>query len=163
MSWEKEFPAGGKMLAGLTSVFTDINISGKNGYAERDVYAAFLDEAAILLEKPALKDVARHFRSSGQAWDALGRALLPDSVPLFAETRELMLERHRLFLELGNGALPRIREIDARLEETKAEVSADFPLGDAEVVEMRQDLRDHVLKIRDIEQTAIAALQTAMA
>jgi hypothetical protein len=162
LSWEKEFPAGGKMLAGLTSVFTDINIFGKNGYAERDLYATFLDEASILLEKPALKDVAQEFRSSGQAWDVLGRALLPDSVPPFAETRELMLERHRLFLQQGNAALPRTQEIDGRLEEIKSEVSADFPLSDSEVVEMRQDLRDHVLKIRDIEQTAIGALQAAM-
>lgn len=162
LSWEKEFPAGTKMLAGLTSVFTDINIFGKNGYAERDLYAAFLDEASILLEKPALREVALGFRSSGQAWDALGQALLPDSVPPFAETRELILERHRLFLEQGIAALRRIREINTRLKEIKAEVSADFPLNDAEVVEMRQDLRDHVLKIRDIEQEAVGALQTAM-
>ena len=163
LSWEKEFPAGGKMLAGLTSAFSDINTFGKNGHAERDVYAAFLDEAAVLLDKPALKDVATQFRESGQAWDALSRALLPESIPPFAETGELMLERHRIFLERGNAALPRIREIDVRLEEIKAEVTADFPLSDAEVVEMRQNLRDHVLAIRDVEQPAIAELQGAMA
>jgi hypothetical protein len=162
LSWEKEFPAGGKMLAGLTSAFSDINIFGKDGQAERDVYATFLDEAAVLLDKPNLSDVAVQFRSSGQAWDALGRALLPDSVPSFAETRELMLQRHRLFLEQGSAALPQLLDTDARLEQLKAEISAQFPLTEAEVSEMRQDLRDHVLKIRDIEQTAITALQTAM-
>jgi hypothetical protein len=162
LSWEKEFPAGDKMLAGLTSAFTDINIFGKNGYAERDVYAAFLDEASVLLDKPALKDVALQFRASGRAWDALAQALLPAAVPPLGETGELMLKRHRLFLEQGSAALPQIQNIGVRLEEIKSEIAADFPLNASEVTDMRQNLRDHVLKIRDIEQTAIAALRTAM-
>jgi hypothetical protein len=162
MSWEKEFPAGGKMYAGLTSAFHDITIFGKDGNAERDVYADFMEEASVLLERPALKDVAGQFRTSAKAWSELGNALLPDEVPPFKETRELMVRSHKLFLEQGGAALDEIRGINARLDEIKAEVAADFPLDEAQVLAMRENLRTHVLGIHDIEQEAVAALQEAM-
>ncbi|MBK8431283.1 MAG: BtrH N-terminal domain-containing protein [Chloroflexi bacterium] len=41
LSWAKEFPAGRKLLSGLTNAFGDIQIFGKQGQAERDVYADF--------------------------------------------------------------------------------------------------------------------------
>jgi hypothetical protein len=80
MSWAKEFPRGSKLLAGLTSTFNHIALFGKDGNAERLSYAAFLDEAATILQRPALRAVAEQFRSSGRAWDALAAALLPDAV-----------------------------------------------------------------------------------
>ncbi|NDJ36607.1 MAG: BtrH N-terminal domain-containing protein, partial [Chloroflexi bacterium] len=100
-SWEKVFPPGRPMLAGLSSAFSDVMIFGKDGQAERDRYADFLDEAAIILERPGLREAAQHFRESGQAWDRLAYTLLPDSVPALAEMRDLMLANHRAFLAEG--------------------------------------------------------------
>lgn len=162
LSWQKEFPAGAKMYAGLTSTFSDINIFGKDGRAERDVYADFLDEASDVLANPALKEPAQLFRDSGAAWDDLGNALLPDDVPELNETRELMLRRHRLFLDQGGEALSEISQIDGRLDEIKSMMSSDFPLSESEVQAMRQGLRTHVLRIHDIEQQAITAMKEAM-
>jgi hypothetical protein len=158
MSWEKEFPAGAKMVAGLTSVLADI----KNGRAERDVYADFLDEASRLLNRPALNVAATHFRRSGDAWMALSQALLPDEIRPFRETRELMRQRQRLFLERGNVALDEVRQIEQRLAAIKAEITAGFPLDAAGVQAMRQNIANHVLAIHDIEQEAVAALKAAM-
>jgi hypothetical protein len=158
MSWEKEFPAGAKMVAGLTSVFADI----KNGRAERDVYANFLDEASRLLNRPALNVAATHFRRSGDAWMALSQALLPDEIRPFRETRELMRQRQRLFLERGSVALDEVRQIEQRLVAIKAEITAGFPLDAAGVQAMRQNIANHVLAIHDIEQEAVAALKAAM-
>ncbi len=101
-SWAKEFPAGRELYAGLCSAFTDINTFGKVGFAERDVYAAFLDEAAVILEKPALNEAADQFRKSAEAWQALSLALLPDEVDLLKETRQLMLRKRDVFLDQGN-------------------------------------------------------------
>ncbi|MCI0399533.1 MAG: BtrH N-terminal domain-containing protein [Chloroflexi bacterium] len=162
MSWAKEFPPGEKMYAGLTWAFWDINLFGKNGRAERDTYAEFLDEASLVLDKPALRDTAGIFRDSAQAWDALSQALLPDDVPLFKESRELMLRRRRLFLEQGNAARGEIRQINDRLATIKAAVAADFPLDEAGVAALCANLRDHVLKIHDIEQAAVTTLAAAM-
>ena len=161
-SWEKEFPAGSKMYAGLTSAFTDINTFGKDGCAERDMYADFLDEAATILSKPALTEVAQQFRRSAHAWEAFGRALLPDDVEPLRETRELMLKRHRIFLDKGSAALPEIRQFDVRLEEIKQQVGDDFPLDEGGVTALREQLAEQLLGICAIEEQAVNTLREAL-
>jgi hypothetical protein len=165
LSWAKEFPPGRKMAAGLTSAFHRIAIFGSDGVAdaERNLYASFLDEASLLLHKPDLKEVAQQFRASAQAWEALGNALLPNEVPSFKTLREALVRQHHLFLEEGNAALPEIEMLRSRVEDLKDQLAADFPLSEAEVTAMRENLRDHVMTIHDIEAEAIANLQAAMA
>jgi hypothetical protein len=162
MSWAKEFPRGGKLLAGLTSAFNHIVLHGKDGNAERLLYADFLDEAALILQRPGLRAVAEQFQRSGHAWDELGAALLPDAVAPLRETRELLLRRHQRFLAAGNAALTEIHAIDARLAEIKHGVNAEFPLDDAEVAALCSDLHDRVLAIRASEAEAVANLRDAV-
>lgn len=162
MSWEKEFPAGRKMYAGLVSQYVDINIFGKNGRAERDTYGAFLEEAATLLQKPDLSKVAQTFRQSAAAWQDLSQQLLPDDVPMLKETRNLLDKRYQLFLNEGNDSLEKRQQITQRLDEIKAEMAADFPLNDGEVVQLRQAIADQVMIIHDIEATAVEQLKHAI-
>lgn len=162
LSWEREFPAGQKMYAGLVSAYNDIRLFGKMNNADREMYADFLDEASLILNRPALRAAAGHFRRSGQAWHELSLALLPDEVPLFAEARQGLLRKQQLLREQGAAALAEVRTIDGRLKEIKEAVSADFPLDEAQTVAFRQRLADHVLRIHDIEQEAVATLQEAM-
>ena len=162
LSWAKEFPAGRKLLVGLMSVYSDIYQFGKDSHAERDTYAGFLDEASQILEKPALGDVARHFRTSAAAWAELGPILLPADVPLLGEMRQLMEREHSLFLQQGNDSLAERQQIHARMEAIKEEAAANFPLNDREITDLTGSIAAHVLKIHDIEQTAVTALQQAM-
>jgi hypothetical protein len=162
-SWVIEFSAGGKMFAALTSAFNNISIFGKDGGADRDIYAQFLDEASILLETPELRNVAQLFRGSAKAWDNLGVKLLPDEVPLLKETRQFMQEKHQLFLNKGNASLPEIHHINDRLDEIKSQVNEEFPLSSSQEEELRENLRDEVLAIHDLEFKAIEALQVAIA
>ncbi len=162
-SWAKEFPAGAALYAGLTSAFTDINSFGKDGGAEREMYADFLDEASLILNKPALKPIAQQFRTSAEVWHELGVALLPDEVPFLQETRQLMLQSHKLFLEKGNEGLEERVKINGRLAAIKAELAANFPLNDAAVQDLQASISAKILVIHDIEQKAIAALKDAMA
>jgi hypothetical protein len=74
-----------------------------------------------------------------------------------------MLRKHTLFLEEGVQALAAISQINARLDEIKTQVASNFPLNEAEIVAMRENLYAHVLKIHDVEQEAIVMLQEAMA
>jgi hypothetical protein len=92
------------MNSGLTTTFNHLALFGKEGGAERGVSAAFLDEASIILENDLISSVADQFRNSAAAWDKLGEALLPDKTPQLKETRDLMVERHNLFLNQGNKA-----------------------------------------------------------
>lgn len=165
MSWEREFPAGSKMYAGLMTAFTDIAIFGKEGdnFADRRLYAAFLDEAAAILGRPGLSEAAGQFRAAADAWGALARALLPDEVEPLRETRKLMLRRHNAFLDRGNAALEEMRAIDARLDAIKTAVAADFPLTQPRVEAHRARMAEQILVIHDIEATAVEALKRAMA
>jgi hypothetical protein len=162
MSWEKEFPAGAKMYSGLVCVFTDINTFGKDRFAERDMYANFLEEACLVLDKPSLREVARYYRRSAQAWEALSLALLPEEVPLLGETRRLLLQRHRVFLEQGTAGAEDIRRLDAQLAALKKQVHVEFPLDENGVTTLRENISSHVLQIHDIEKEAVEALQAAM-
>ncbi|MGW8250353.1 MAG: DUF4872 domain-containing protein, partial [Anaerolineales bacterium] len=162
LSWEKVFPAGGKMYAGLVWAFSDINTFGKDGHAERELYADFLDEASLLLDKPGLKEAADQFRSSAGAWDDLSAALLPDEVPLLGETRRLLLLRHSLFTQQGSAALEEIRSLNERLAKIKAQVAAQFPLDQAGVIALRERVSQQLMKIHDIEKVAIESLQASM-
>ena len=165
LSWERVFPAGPKMLAGLSTVFTDVALFGMDGddYAGRKLYAGFLDEAAVILNRPGLTEAAGRFRAAAEAWRALTLALLPDDVAMLRQTRELMLRRHYVFLAKGNAALDERKAIDGQLDAIMAAAGEAFPLSPAEVVPFRQRLAEQVLAVHDVEAGAVAALKEAMA
>jgi hypothetical protein len=161
-SWEREFPAGGKMYAGLTSTYERIAVCPGRAQAERDVYADFLDEASVVLDRPALKEAASLFHASGKAWHALALALLPDEVAPFKQARELMTQRQALFVEQGGESLAERQQINQRLAAIRKDIDKHFPLSADEVAALRAGLREHVLKVHDLEREAHAALQAAM-
>jgi hypothetical protein len=164
-SWEKEFPAGRSMYAAMSSIYHDVVLFGKgmNGRADRDLYADFLDEAAVLLQKPELTGIAAQFRQSAEAWGVLGEMVLPDTAVPFKETRTIMLRQHQLFLTNGNNSLAERLAIRDRLEAIKVEMEADFPWNNAEVVAFRAALAEQFLAIHDLERDAMLALQTVLA
>lgn len=162
-SWDKEFPPGRKMYAGLESVFSDTHTYGKDGFAERDVFASFLDEAAQILDRPVLQEAGKQFRESGVAWRDLGEMLLPDSVPVWSEARKLMLENQRLFLEQGGEAVEAGRANADRLIAIRREMETEFPLSDEEVVHFREEIAEQVLRISAMEEPAVAAMKEALA
>ncbi len=163
-SWEKIFPAGVKMYAGLSSAFDRFGLGGAVG-AQRDraLYADFLDEASRVLERPALKQAAELFRACGQGWGELGVALLPGKIPPFKETRELLLRRRKLFVEKGGQALAEIKPINARLDSIRDALNKAFPLTAGEAAALREQVRESVLKVGELEKAAYESLQAAMA
>ena len=161
-SWEKEFPPGRKMYAGLESIFSDTHTYGKEGCAERDVFAAFLDEAAQILDRPVLREAGEQFRASALAWRDLGEMLLPDSISVWAEARKLMLENQRLFLEQGGEAFEAGQTNAERLIAIRREMETEFPLSDEEVVTFREQIAQQILRISALEEPAVAAMKEAM-
>ena len=167
-SWERFFPAGCSMYVALAGnriqpgAFDWICTWSGAGSAERGSYADFLDEAALLLNKPDLSHAAAQFRQAGAAWDAFANALLPDSVPVFKETRDLKLRRHHLFIEQGSAAREEIAACNLRLGEIVDAMRDQFPLSAAEAATFREALRDHVLNILAIEREAVSMLSEAI-
>jgi hypothetical protein len=106
--------------------------------------------------------VGNQFRKSAEVWCDLANAVLPDSVPLLKETRDLKSKKRQLFIERGGDALDEIAAINTRLNGIKAAVADSYPMSQNEVVALRQDMRERVLKIRDMEREAVEAMQSAI-
>jgi hypothetical protein len=162
-SWERVFPAGAKMYAGLVSAFDRFSLGTLNAGRDRELYADFLEEAGAILGRPALRAAAGPFRASARGWDELGLRLLPDSVALLRETRELLVRRGRLFVEQGGGAAPEIAAINRRLDALRDAMEREFPLTAGEVTAMRQAIAAGVRQVGALEQAAYDELQAAMA
>jgi hypothetical protein len=168
-SWERLLPPGRRMYAALAGYGYQPGAFGwartfpSNQVDDRLHFAKFLDEAAEILNKPDLRQVGEQFRTSSAAWLELATALLPDEVPLFKETRELLITKRDLFVQEGGTALGEIQGIDLRLEEIRAGVAEEFPMSAEAVTGMREALAEQVMKISEIEREAIDALQGAMA
>lgn len=167
-SWERFFSPGVRMyhaLAGAVGqpgAYSWIQTWGSAPGAERGLYADFLDEAAVILKKPALKDSAGQFRESFSLWYEFAESLLPGELPLLGESKKLIQREHDLFIEQGESALEEIKGIHARLNELLAQAETDFPLTQSEAADFRAHLRDKLLKISAVEQGAVDSLQRAV-
>ena len=167
-SWERQFAPGVRMYHALAGspvqpgAYHWVNTWVTADGADRDLYADFLVEAAQILKKPALKESAEKFRQSYQLWLKFAEALLPDAVPILGESKKLIQKKHDLFIQKGETALPEIKQINARLNELLEQSKTDFPLSDVQAAELRANLRDILLKISTVEQTAVDLLQNAI-
>ncbi len=162
-SWAQVYPPGREMVAGLLSAYGDIRHFGKDSPAERDVYADFLDEAAILLARPELESVAEKFRATVPAWEALCAALLPDDVHVFKTIRALTDQNHDLFLNQGGAAEAHIRANNQTIETLMVQMGSEFPLDEVGVVALREHIAARVADLHDLEAEAVSALMAAMA
>ena len=154
-SWSRSFPRGRRLWNGLTFAHQFIDCHGTGGGLLRTLYAAGLLEAAELTGMDRLTGVAERYAALGAAWSDLARATLPDAVPLLREAREIQSENARRYLEAGVSVAPDMRRALERLAEIGAEVSADFPLDEAAVADLRADLAE---RVRAIHAAEVAAL-----
>ena len=158
--WPRYFPAGAHLYRALLAVFEQIENRG-GGSAFRPMYADFLMEAGVILQK-SLDEAADRFRGSARLWGKLSDAVLPNSVSNFKEAKQLATKRRTLFEKKGAAALDEIRAIDMRLSEIASQAGESFPLGNAEVRDLLAGLRERVLAIHAAEEKAVAALRAAV-
>jgi hypothetical protein len=159
--WPKMFPRGGYLFDALQSTYTWIELHGTGGSAGRNMYADFLDEAAEVLGDRGLRAVADEYRHCAALWSELTYGALPDAVPLLREARELKDEAGRLFVEQGNTGTERRLEINRRIVQLREEAARDFPLTEAETIQLLEDLQQRVLAIHSAERNAVTMLQMA--
>src|SRR6185295_10890180 len=88
--WPRVFAGGAALWSALAYGAYWIDLAGTGGGAFRPLYASFLDEAAAITGRNALRDAAHAYRALGAAWSELAAAMLPRAVPLLAETRRAL-------------------------------------------------------------------------
>jgi hypothetical protein len=69
--WPKLCPEPDSLRAAMDAVVRGLGGPGASGSASRRLYAAFLDEAAVLVERPELATVADAYRDLGDRWAEL--------------------------------------------------------------------------------------------
>ncbi len=159
--WANVFARADYFYAALQTTYAYIETTGAGG-AARGLYADFLDEASDALNKPKLKVAAALYRNSAKQWRALAHAALPKSVAQFRETRELLERKHDLFLRRGNAALGEMQKISARMDALRAEIKKEPPLSDTQLTDLRENLREHILRVHAAESDAVRALNAVI-
>lgn len=153
--WPKDFK-GLNLLGCLMNVFIYIEIGGTGGSAFRPMYAQFLDEAASILGKPALAEVAQMFRESGKIWSKIATAALPDWWPSLKKIRELITEKNRIFEQQGLEALERMKEINSQTDYFMKEAVEE--LRGNNIGNLLTDMQQKILGLYEVEKQAFEKL-----
>jgi hypothetical protein len=147
--WERVFPPGPRLWQGLKMLHDFIENYGTGGGLCRPLFAEFLAE----VERP---DLARRYAELGRQWSALADAALPDDVPLFRKTKQVLARKAEL---TNSGAPPdELQACWQQLGELAQQARDAFPLSEAECAALRLRLKEHVLALYEDETQAHAAL-----
>ena len=147
-------PIAAASISALKSVYEGVSPGGPQGGSLRDLYAAFLTEAAPLVNMPALDEIAYHYKYIGVRWSNLGEIALPTEVATLAATKELLARRQATFAALGGDGLDELRAITTELDTLDAELADDFPLSDAEIADLFAAMQAELDGIYAAEQEA---------
>jgi hypothetical protein len=161
--WPKVFPPGLHLYEALYNIFfyTE-SYQTCGGSIFRSMYARFLEEAAIITGKSALKEIAGEYYALNKHWRAFAEAALPDSISLFKEAKAVIRQRDQQFLEKGMLNQSDSGQRQNRLAAIKNEVSLEFPMSQAEVNQLLADLREHLLGLYEGEEKAARELRLAV-
>jgi hypothetical protein len=157
-SWEKIFPPGHHLYAGLRSITEYIEYYGTGGGLCRPIFAEFLEESAEALGDRGLRALADRYADLGREWTALAEAALPDGIPAFRETRELLAKKWEGLHTEGGHAADTIGKCFAALDEHSARMRQAFPLDAAGSAALRRDLKQRVTALYAKEVAALEAL-----
>ena len=157
--WSQCFTDGPGLHGAMSSVYGQIELRGFGGSAFRGMYADFVEQAAGVLKKPALKKVADQFREADASWHNVALAALPDSIPVLKETRGVFDRRAALLQK------PRTAKIDeeldsirTRLKELRKSSAKDLDLSAKDRLDLFSSIRARVLETEAIERAAFTDL-----
>jgi hypothetical protein len=156
-SWDRVFPRGKRLWAGLASISEYIEFYGTGGGLCRPLFAEFLSEAGAALKDDRLLALSKSYADIGAKWNELASAAVPDDIPMFRQMREAQLGRSRSRLE---GEPPEVVHSHwEQLDALSAGASKDFPLSDAECLALRNQLADRVMELYALEKEALERMK----
>ena len=159
--WHVTFADRRGLYGALKSIFEGIELVDASGGGLRGLYADFLEEAAGIVDRPALCEAAVSYRKLAAQWTQLADAALPDGVDPFRETKKLLRQRHDLLMRRGGDAAAEMLPLTERLAALQAEYNRAFPLSDAEVDSLFSAIGERLLALYDAEVAALEQLRAA--
>src|SRR6185503_3086766 len=85
--WPVVFADRRGLYGALKSVYEGVELVSTGGGGMRSLYADFLDEAASIINRPALREVAAQYRGLADQWSAFASAALPDTIEPLRKTK----------------------------------------------------------------------------
>ena len=160
-AWPTVFADRVSLFDACLSVYENLEPSGSGGGNLRGLYAEFLDEAAGLLDAPALGEVAAAYREAAARWHEVAEVALPADREPFAEARRRTDELQRQ-VERGDAGRPEAAETAGRLWALRERWRPRFPGGDEEVGVLLAELAARVSAVYQAETAALARLARAL-
>ncbi len=155
--WPVVFKKRVGLYATLRSVYEGITLDGTDGAGLRNMYADFLDEAAPIINKSALKEASKAYRQTAKLWQTFAESAMPDNP--FNETRTLLTQRYSL---LKRNQLDEVRIVSEKLERLMGEMNREFPLDDASANVLFTDMQTKLTAVYDAEVTALETLKQSI-
>ncbi|MEV0396690.1 BtrH N-terminal domain-containing protein [Polymorphospora rubra] len=160
--WPKVFADGAGLTGALLSVWEGVSPAGITGGHLRGLYAAFLREAAGLLDVPELVEVAGAFDAAAGAWHGVAEAAFPASVPVFARMRELTAELGGAVVADGDAGRDTAAAAAAALQDLSRTYADHPPLTRDEVTTLFTATGEALASAHTLELAAVEALTTTL-
>jgi hypothetical protein len=156
-AWPRVFAGGTGLFGALLSIVEGVDGDiGPFGGHMRDVQVAFLEEAADLLDRPALRDAAAAWRGVADLWADLADAAMPPDLEGAAEAVEADEALHEAVMA-GEPGRAAARDAAAIVWAARARYAREFPLPALRTHELFEDLAARVAAIHAAE---VAAFET---
>jgi hypothetical protein len=157
-AWPKVFADRVGLFDACLAVYENLEpTAGSGGGNLRGLYAQFLEEAARLLDTPALATVAAAYREAAARWHQVAEVAVPADRDPFAEARRLT-DRLQAEVELGDAGRRQAAGTAARLWALRDRWRPTFPGDDDQVDALLADLATAVGAACDAEEAALQRL-----
>ena len=158
--WPTMLGDGPLLYDALKNTYQSIHYGGLTGGAGghlRGMYAAFLNESAVLTNRPELAEVGQLFGTIADEWESLAEAVFPDRIAPFKRVKTNLKKRNASFARGPKGVEER-RKLKEELVGLELGIRADFPLTSRECAELRATLNARLDAIGSLEGSAFESL-----
>jgi hypothetical protein len=158
--WLNLFKDGRGLYGTLRSAFEGIELTIGGG-GLRGLYAAFLIEASDVIRNAKLREVAQQYKDLATMWTRLAETVLSDEIEPLRETKSLLRERHNTMMQGGN-AWQTPQPLTAQLRAMSAQYNVAFPLDEAGIKSLFENMQEQILGIYKAETQALVGLASAL-
>lgn len=81
---------------------------------------------------------------------------------MLKQARFLIDYKTELLLEKGSAETNKMLDLEHQMQTLKKDAESNFEMTDAEISDLRDEIRRHVLTVHDAEQEAVNALKEAV-
>ena len=160
--WANAFADQKGLFGVLLTVYESIESSGFGGGSLRGLYARFLDTAADVVDRPALRRVAEGYRDLDKQWVGLAERCAPSHEEPFSRARELIDALHEHVLDGGDAQRP-AADLTAQELWRLRDARDDEPLFDAPTFEgLLEELGGDIHALYEAERDVVAELAAAI-